>query len=483
MRLTDLIPAYHGQHNPVIAGLASDSRKVQPGFLFAALPGVKQDGKTYIDEAVRNGAVAVLTDGRASVDGAVAAVSDNPRLSLALAASRFYGKQPAFAAAVTGTNGKTSVAHFARQLWQNNGLKAASIGTLGIHGPDIERSGTLTTPLTLELHAELAELAEIGVTHLAMEASSHGLEQYRLDGVDIKAAGFTNLTLDHLDYHGTMDAYREAKLRLFTDILRSDGTAVLNADSPDYEAFRDAAGERPVIDYGWKAQALKIERLTPLPHGQRMEFSVEGRLHITELRLVGDFMAMNALCALGFAIAGAGEDMHAIHNFALGLSELRGVPGRLQLIPGHEKGAVYVDYAHTPDALDNVLRALRPHTQGRLLAVFGCGGDRDRSKRPLMGRIARQKADVVIVTDDNPRSEDPATIRKQILEGAGDDALEIGDRKTAIAEAISMMGEGDVLVIAGKGHEQGQVINGKVHPFNDAGEAASAILANAGKRL
>ncbi len=505
MRLTDLIPSYAGPVNPEITGLTADSRRVRPGFLFAALPGVKADGAVYIQDAIAKGAAAILTDissscaagggvtGRgpsssnvqnalppgpspASRRGEVAMVSaENPRHALAQAAARFYGRQPDYVAAVTGTNGKTSVAHFTRQLWQKQGLKAASIGTLGVHADGIEKPGSLTTPDTVALHEQLAELAGAGITHLVMEASSHGLDQYRLDGMDVAAAGFTNLTLDHLDYHGTMEAYRAAKRRLFSDILRADGTAVLNADVPESEDFREAAGQGTVIDYGRMAKWLRLETLTPRPDGQDMTFTLQGKTCSVRLRLVGGFMAMNVLCALGFVIASLRGDMHAIHDLVPYLTELNGAPGRLQLVPGHNNRAVYVDYAHTPDALENVLKALRPHAQGQLLVVAGCGGDRDRSKRPVMGRIARDFADVTIITDDNPRSEDPAAIRAAMLEGAGPDALEIGDRREAIQAAVSLMKDGDVLVIAGKGHEQGQIVGGTTWPFDDVAEAGAAI--------
>jgi UDP-N-acetylmuramoyl-L-alanyl-D-glutamate--2,6-diaminopimelate ligase len=470
LRLTDLIPSYRGAPNPEIKGLTADSRQVKPGWLFAALEGAKTDGRGFIADAVRNGAVAILSKTSADVNVPVAVV-DDPHRTLALAAAKFYGRQPEHVVAVTGTNGKTSTVHFVRQLWQAAGYKAASLGTLGIQGDGVNKDGGMTTPDAVALQAQLAELAQAGITHLAMEASSHGLDQKRLDGVKIAAAGFTNLTLDHLDYHGDMDRYGSAKKRLFSDVLDADGVAVLNADVPEFADFKAACGGRKVLDYGLKAAALRIQSLKPVADGQLMALTVGGLDYNIHLRLVGAFMAMNALCALGLAMAVANDDMEWVRR----LSDLTGAPGRLQLVKGHPKGAVYVDYAHTPDALDNVLKALRPHTQGRLIVVAGCGGDRDTSKRLLMGRIAHDLADVAIITDDNPRSEDPAAIRAAMLEGAGPDAIEIGDRHEAITRAVAMVGDGDVLVIAGKGHEQGQTICGKTFPFNDVDEADKAI--------
>lgn len=469
MRLTDLIPSYGGALNPEIRGLTADSRQVKPGWLFAALEGVKTDGRSYIADAVKNGAAAVLSKTAADVNVPIIEVSD-PHRELALAAARFYRRQPETIVAITGTNGKTSTAHFVRQLWQAAGYKAASLGTLGIHGDGIDRDGSMTTPDAVALHAQLAELAGLGIDHLAMEASSHGLDQKRLDGVNVKAAGFTNLTLDHLDYHGDMERYGAAKRRLFSDIL-VDGIAVLNADVPEFESFKTACGKRKIISYGRKGQQLRLNSLKPVADGQMMALTVDGVDYNIHLRLVGAFMAMNALCALGLAMAVANDDIDYIEK----LSGLTGAPGRLQLVSGHPKGAVYVDYAHTPDALDNVLTALRPHTEKRLIVVAGCGGDRDRTKRPLMGRIAADKADIAIITDDNPRSEDPASIRAAMMQGAGAKAVEIGDRHEAIQRAVGMVGDGDVLVIAGKGHEQGQTIGSKTFPFNDVDEARKAI--------
>jgi len=474
LRLTELAQSYKGKIDPDIAGLTQDSRRVEHGWLFAALPGNKQDGRKYIADAVHLGAVAVLCPPGTKVEGDVALVEDdNPRRSLALMAAKFYGRQPETLAAVTGTNGKTSTVHFTQQIWSALGHKAASIGTLGVRGSGMVRSGSLTTPDPVSLHAELADLASSGVTHLAMEASSHGLHQSRLDGVRVTAAGFTNLTHDHLDYHADMADYMEAKTHLFTGILREGGVAVLNADIPEFTALSDKVTQRRcrVISYGRKGRDIKLKSLTPTPHGQQIAIELGGKTYDLNIPLVGEFQVMNALCALGLVMAGdAAKTEAAIAH----LEKLNGAPGRLQKVPGHKKGAVYVDYAHTPDALENILKALRPHTQGKLLCIIGCGGDRDPIKRPVMGRIAAQLADIAVITDDNPRSEDPASIREQMMAEAKN-AKEIAGRRKAIEWAVGKLGKGDVLVIAGKGHEQGQIIGDRVEPFDDVEEAKKAM--------
>lgn len=473
MRLTDLHASYSGADNPDIAGLSADSRQVRPGWLFAAIPGSKYDGRDFIEDAVRNGAVAVLVPaGTVVPDGIVSIEDDNPRRALAHMAARFYGRQPQTIVAVTGTNGKTSTVHFTQQLWEALGIRAASLGTLGVRGADMVKSGSMTTPDTVALHATLADLDAVGFDHLAMEASSHGLDQFRLDAVSVSAAGFTNLSHEHLDYHSSMDAYRAAKARLFSDILRPDGVAVLNADSPDYDAMAAQCAGRTILDYGMKARALKIVALAPAPHGQSLTLDIRGRRYAVDVPLVGAFMVMNALCALGLVLAsGQADEARAV----AALGTLKGAPGRLQLVPGHGPGAVYVDYAHTPDALETILHALRPHTDGRLICLIGCGGDRDRGKRPVMGRIASELADIAIITDDNPRSENPADIRAAMMAGAGDNAVEIGGRRHAIRHGTGLMRDGDVFVIAGKGHEQGQTIGGVTEPFDDVMEAQSAM--------
>jgi UDP-N-acetylmuramoyl-L-alanyl-D-glutamate--2,6-diaminopimelate ligase len=467
---------------PEILGLTADSRAVRPGYLFAALPGTKLDGTRFIDDAVARGAVAILRGGPAgfaALDPArqppVVVVSDpNPRRRLALMAARFHAPQPRTIAAVTGTNGKTSVASFTRQIWQAQGTPAASLGTLGIVSPSGAKPGAMTTPDPVSLHAELAALARGGVDHVALEASSHGIDQFRLDGLSIAAAAFTNLTQDHLDYHGTMAAYREAKLRLFTTLLRDGGTAVINADSPDFDAFAAACRQHnhPVLAFGERAGAdLRILARRPSAEGQELDLEILGARHTIELALAGAFQASNVMASLGLAIAcGAAPDA-AVAT----LPQLAGVPGRLQRVANHPNGAaIYVDYAHTPDALETVLAALRPHVTGRLVAVFGAGGDRDPLKRPLMGAAVARLADVAIVTDDNPRSEKPEAIRAAVL-AACPGGREIGDRAAAIRAAIGQLQPGDILVIAGKGHETGQTIAGVTHPFDDAEVARAAV--------
>ncbi len=468
--------------DPVVTGLTADSRAVQPGFVFAALPGSKVDGTAFIADAIAKGAVAILapqgTTLPAGAQNAVLITDAEPRRLFALMAARFYGAQPAQMVAVTGTNGKTSIANFVRQIWAGLGLSAASFGTIGLISPKRVEKGSLTTPDPVTLHQTLAELAADGVTHAAFEASSHGLDQFRLDGVAIKAAGFTNLTRDHLDYHASMDAYFQAKSRLFSDILPADGVAVINADADradDLAALCRARGVR-VIAYGRDSQRLNGEEIRiieakPAAHGQDLTLSVLGTVRQLHLPLAGAFQAYNAACALGLVIA-LGADPKAAADQ---LEHLEGVPGRLQPVGVKSNGAaIYVDYAHTPDALETVLKALRPHVTGKLVAVFGCGGDRDPGKRPQMGEIAARLADVAIVTDDNPRSEDPALIRAQIM-AACKGGIEIGDRHQAIRQAVRDLTAGDVLVLAGKGHETGQIVKGEVLPFDDAEEARAAL--------
>jgi UDP-N-acetylmuramoyl-L-alanyl-D-glutamate--2,6-diaminopimelate ligase len=399
----------------------------------------------------------------------------NPRRRLALLAAAFHGEQPAHIAAVTGTNGKTSTAQFTRQLWQALGHKAGAMGTLGLVADGFPETPSLTTPDPVALHATLADVARGGVTHLAMEASSHGLDQFRLDGVVVEAAGFTNLTRDHLDYHGTMAAYLQAKLALFDRVMPKGATAVINADIPEFEQIASTAHARKqtVIGFGTAGKELRVIDATPLPHGQRLELELFGKRRTLELPLVGRFQVWNALCALGLVI-GTGTDAEQAADC---LVNLTGVRGRLEMVATLPNGAaVYVDYAHTPDGLETVLRSVRPHTHGRLSVVFGCGGDRDKGKRPMMGRIAAELADRVIVTDDNPRSEVPATIRAEVMAGCPG-ATEVDDRAKAIALAVGELGPGDVLVLAGKGHEQGQIIGNEVRPFDDATVARAAVAA------
>jgi UDP-N-acetylmuramoyl-L-alanyl-D-glutamate--2,6-diaminopimelate ligase len=469
--------------DPEISGITADSRQVKPGFLFVALRGAVQDGRSFARQALSNGAVAILTDDPAALGldaenrRRVAILADpNPARRLALLAARWFGRQPGTIAAVTGTNGKTSVVHFTREIWTATGNPAASLGTLGLVSPAGRRPGSLTTPDPAALHRDLAELAASGIEHVAIEASSHGLAQHRLDGVKLAAAAFTNLTRDHLDYHGDMASYRAAKERLFTDLLAPGGAAVVNADSPEFVRLAGLcrSGGHRVISYGMTAAAdLRIRERAALPSGQRLVVELfRARVDIT-LPLVGDFQALNVLAALGLAVATG----TAVDAALPALTRLSGVPGRLQLAGQTADGApVYVDYAHTPDALLTVLAALRPHTTGRLIVAFGAGGDRDRGKRPLMGRVACELADLVYVTDDNPRREDPAAIRREIL-AAAPGAIEIGDRREAICTAIGELRHGDVLVIAGKGHESGQVIGQEVLPFDDVAVARAALAA------
>jgi UDP-N-acetylmuramoyl-L-alanyl-D-glutamate--2,6-diaminopimelate ligase len=465
--------------DPDIRSITADSRLVSPGTLFVALPGVANDGRRFIADAIGRGAVAVLTDAEGAAAhpdaGVPMLVDENPRRRLALLAAQFHSPQPKTLAAVTGTNGKTSTASFTRQIWADTGLKAASVGTLGIEGPDGLRPGTMTTPDPVTLARALADLAAEGIEHAVVEASSHGLDQYRLDGLRIAAGAFTNLTQDHLDYHKTMAAYLAAKLRLFEHVLAPGGTAVLNADIPEFAeaaAVARAAGH-PVLDFGARAGALRLVDRASTPTGQRLDLEILGRQRTIELPLVGTFQAMNALAALGLAIATGVEPDRAVEA----LTRLQGVRGRVELAATLANGAaVFVDYAHTPDGLDKILSALRSHAIGKLVVAFGAGGDRDPTKRPLMGAVCARLADVSIVTDDNPRSEVPAAIRAAIL-AACPGAIEIGDRAEAIAHGIGLLGPGDVFVIAGKGHEQGQTVAGIVHPFDDADVARHAIAA------
>lgn len=468
-----------------VGGITADSRAARANFVYAALPGSKTHGRDYIGDALMHGAGVIVAErGTKLPEGqdAVLIETDNPRLTLAKMAARFYGKQPERIVAVTGTSGKTSTVSFTQQLWNLCGVPmAASLGTLGVRAPGVARYGSLTTPDTVSLHAELADLASVGITHLAMEASSHGLDQFRLDGVKIKAAAYTNLSRDHLDYHPTMEDYFTAKSRLFTELLIDGGTAVLNADDEYFERIETICKQRNlrVLSYGENGKDIRFAERMLQPHGQMLKLSVFGEDFEVLLPLVGQFQTMNALCALGLVLSEGGEAAMIVPQ----LAQLRGVPGRLEQVIGHPAGAgVYVDYAHKPGALEAVLNTLRPHTDGKLVCLFGCGGNRDAGKRPIMGRISAGLADLTIVTDDNPRSEDAETIRQAILEGAPD-AVEIGGRRDAIRYAIQNLHEGDILVIAGKGHEQGQIVGDVVEPFDDVAEAEKAINDLLNKKL
>jgi UDP-N-acetylmuramoyl-L-alanyl-D-glutamate--2,6-diaminopimelate ligase len=483
IRLSDLGLTARAGRDPALSGLTSDSRAVRAGMLFAALPGTAVHGATFIPAALEQGASAVLTDSNgarlaaeALADTDVAlVVAEDPRAALACAAALWFGPQPEVMVAVTGTNGKTSVATFTRQIWAALGREAINIGTTGIEGAWTAPSGH-TTPDPVTLQKLLAAAAAGGVTHAAMEASSHGIDQRRLDGVRLRAAGFTNLTQDHLDYHKTMEAYFEAKAQLFTRLLPEDGVAVVNLDGAKGSEMAELALNRGlrVLTVG-KGQGadLQIAATRPDATGQEVRYLWQGRAFQIRLNLIGAFQAENVAVAAGLAIA-AGEAPEAV---LAGLPRLTGVRGRMQLAATRRNGAaVYVDYAHTPDALETALRALRPHVMGRIVVVFGAGGDRDRTKRPLMGDAARKYADVLYVTDDNPRTEDPASIRRAILE-ACPEAHEVGDRAEAILRAVDALLPGDALLIAGKGHESGQVVGTDVYPFDDVEQASVAVAA------
>lgn len=470
-----------------VTGLALDSRRVRDGFLFAGLPGSRVHGAEFIQYALRMGAGAILTDpagaqiARAELEASDATliVAEDPRQAFSAAAALWYGAQPATMVGVTGTNGKTSVASFTRQLWQGLGHAAANIGTTGIEG-DYSADLAHTTPDPLTLHAALAEMAAQGITHAAMEASSHGLDQRRLDGVRLVAAGFTNFSQDHLDYHETFEAYFAAKAALFSRVLGDGGTAVINLDDPK-------GAEMMAISHGAGAELLTVGqdkdamlRLTAQRYdaeGQEMRFTWKGTAHQARLNLVGGFQASNVLVALGLVMATGAQ----LSDLLPVLPRLSTVRGRMQRVARRDNGAtVFVDYAHTPDALKTALRALRPHVLGRLIVVFGAGGDRDAGKRPLMGEAAAQEADVIFVTDDNPRSEDPALIRAQVRAGCPE-ASDVSDRAEAILRGVDALGPGDVLLIAGKGHETGQTVGDTVYPFDDAEQASVAVAALEGR--
>jgi len=472
-----------------IRGITCDSRRVEPGYLFAALPGTQVDGRQFIADAIAKGAPAVLaaegTEADFDHDDVCLVTHANPRKAYATAAAHFFADQPETIAAVTGTNGKTSVVSFLRQIWNRLGHTAASAGTLGVrvtdrngsHLPGLEQASNLTTPDPVDLHRNLAKLAKGDVDRLAIEASSHGLDQYRLDGLKVKAAAFTNLSRDHLDYHLTTKAYEAAKRRLFSEILDDHGIAVINADDPAAGTFVQAASDRRLrtLDFGRSGRDLALLATEALPNGLSLEISAFGTTQRAELSLIGSFQAMNALCAAGLAIA-LGEDAGVV---LASLTDLQGVRGRMEMAGQTPRGGlVYVDYAHTPDALAHALSAIRPHARGRVHVVFGCGGDRDPGKRAEMGAMATQHADVVTVTDDNPRTEDPKEIRKAAL-AACPGAKEIGDRRQAIADAMAGMADGDILLVAGKGHEQGQIVGDVIIPFDDV-DVVAELLGEAG---
>jgi len=461
-----------------VGGLAVDSRAVKPGDLFFALAGVRTDGARFIDAAIKAGAVAVAGDHPPQgALGVPFVVTSNARRALSLAAARFYPRQPATIAAATGTSGKTSVAAFARQIWQRLGHVSASIGTIGLVSDKRTVYGSLTTPDPIALHRQLDEITADGVTHLAFEASSHGLDQYRLDGVRVAAGGFTNLSRDHMDYHPDVAHYLNAKLRLFRDLIADGGAAVVSADHDCSAQVIEAAAARKlrIIAVGRKADAregIRVIGATIDGFAQRLVIEHRGRGHTIRLPLVGEFQIENALVAAGLAI-GTGSVADDVFG---NLEHLEGAKGRLELVGEHNGAPIFVDYAHKPDALAKALQALRPYAKRRLVVIFGAGGDRDAGKRPIMGAIAAENADHIIVTDDNPRSEKPAAIRAAIL-AAAKGAREIGDRAAAIRAGIADLQPGDALLVAGKGHEIGQIIGDQTLPFSDHDAVADALAA------
>jgi UDP-N-acetylmuramoyl-L-alanyl-D-glutamate--2,6-diaminopimelate ligase len=477
VKLRDLLPetAPDSQLDGIeVVGVTSDSRKVKPGFLFVAIAGSKTDGAHFVRQAASGGAVAVAAEHRPNTlpDAMAFIRAANPRRLLALAAAKIFPRQPATIAAVTGTSGKTSVAAFTRQIWSQLGYRAASIGTVGVVSSAGERYGSLTTPDPVELHRTLDQLAKEGVTHLALEASSHGLDQHRLDGVRIAAGAFTNLSRDHLDYHPSIEAYLAAKLRLFEYLVAPGGTAVIGVDDCYAHQVVEAANKRglKIIAVGEQGADIKFVGATIDGFSQVVTIVHGGRTYKVRLPLVGAFQVQNAGIAAGLTIATGAEPSRA---FAA-MEQLVGARGRLELAGTHNDAPIFIDYAHKPDALKKALESLRPYARGKLVVVFGAGGDRDTGKRPIMGRIATENADRVIVTDDNPRGESPAAIRAAILAEAPG-AVEIGDRAEAIQKAIAALATGDVLLVAGKGHEVGQIIGDRVVPFSDH-EAVTAAL-------
>jgi UDP-N-acetylmuramoyl-L-alanyl-D-glutamate--2,6-diaminopimelate ligase len=473
--------------NPELSGIAVDSREVRKGFLFAAMLGVKVHGACFVKTALELGAVAILTDAEGaalaseeiSEFGAAVVISDKPREALSRTAALWFGAQPRVMMAVTGTNGKTSVSTFVRQIWVELELAAVNLGTTGVEGAWTAPLAH-TTPEPITLHRTLAEAEANGITHAAMEASSHGLDQCRLDGVVLNTAGFTNFTQDHLDYHETFDAYFDAKARLFNEVLAPDGWAVVNIDDArgaDVVAMAASRGQS-VMTVGHGADAnlsLSAQRFDAT--GQDLRFEFDGKTYQTRLNLIGGFQADNVMLAAGMVIAGGEEPAHVFDT----LAHLTTVRGRMELAATRDNGAaVFVDYAHTPDAVETALKAMRPHVMGRLIVIVGAGGDRDTGKRPLMGKAASENADVVFVTDDNPRSEDPAIIRAAVMAGC-EQATEVGDRAEAILRAVDALGAGDALLIAGKGHETGQTVGDDVLPFDDVEQASIAVAALEGR--
>lgn len=456
-----------------VFGLNSDSRRIEPGDIFFALPGLNVHGNQFVPDAVKRGALAIVTDTAPVGDpGVPVIIVKDVRASYARAASRIFEPQPEITVAVTGTNGKTSVASFVRQIWTYAGIPGASVGTLGVDTATRHIDGSLTTPDSRTLHQSMRALKAQGIDHVALEASSHGLDQRRLDGMHFEAVAFTNLSRDHLDYHKDMDEYRNAKLRLFTDLLVDGGPAVVNVDDPEHEAFMFAAlgNGSTLLTVGREGAYIEILSIKTEGYGQRVEVRHIGEKTSFHLPLTGEFQVSNALIAAALAMSSGVEKAQAFSA----LTELKGAKGRLELVAEHNGAAIFVDYSHTPDALKTALNSLRPYAKNKLSVVFGCGGDRDKGKRPQMGAIAAELADDVIVTDDNPRTEDARTIRSEIL-AAAKGAREIADRKTAITDAVKALKPGDVLLVAGKGHEDYQIIGTTKHHFSDHEVVAEAI--------
>ncbi len=456
-----------------VFGLNSDSRRIEPGDIFFALPGQNVHGNQFVPDAVRRGALAIITDIAPPGDpGVPVIVVKDVRAAYARAASRIFEPQPEITVAVTGTNGKTSVASFVRQIWEHAGIPGASVGTLGVQTARRLIEGSLTTPDSRTLHQSMRSLKAQGIDHVAIEASSHGLDQRRLDGMHFEAVAFTNLSRDHLDYHRDMDEYRNAKLRLFTDLLVDSGPAVVNVDDPEYEPFMFAAlgASATLLTVGREGAYIEILSIKPEGYGQRVEVRHVGEKLSFHLPLTGEFQVSNALVAAALAMSTGVDKSQAFPA----LSELKGAKGRLELVAEHNGAAIFVDYSHKPVALETALASLRPYAKGKLRVVFGAGGDRDKGKRPMMGEVAQRMADDLIVTDDNPRTEDPKTIRAEIL-AAAKGAKEIGDRKAAITEAVKSLKPGDVLLVAGKGHEDYQIVGTTKHHFSDHEAVAEAI--------
>ena len=458
-------------NDAVVTGLSADSRQIKAGVVFAALPGTAMDGRDFIPQAIENGAVAILSI--EGVKASVPVIEDNrPRLAYAKLAEKLFPGQPKTIVAMTGTNGKSSTVDFLRQIWSYAGFNAACFGTLGVTSSAGYKPMSHTTPDAIALHQTLSALAAEGVTHAAMEASSHGLKQYRMDAVDVAASGFSNLTQDHFDYHPTMQDYFNAKARLFIDLTPRGAPVIINTNDKYGRHLVDVCQGlgHDVLQVGWTGADIRIDEVMPHAAGQKLTLIVGGNRHSVDLPLAGEFQVLNAVAALGLAVKTGVSEIIAVEA----LGHLKGVAGRLELAGVKDGAPIYVDFAHTEDGLEKLLRSVRPHTAGEIIIVFGCGGDRDPDKRKKMGAAAAKLADQVIVTDDNPRTEDAALIRAAVMRGCPD-AVEIGNRAEAIAEGIRRLGPTDCLVIAGKGHEQGQIIGDTVIPFSDV-DVAKGLL-------